>query len=284
MHTHHPLIHRATLTSSIASLLILCAVPAVAQQKPAVEPPITNEEVEQGDFRLDIGVGLKGGMNGAWMLEVPENADFAFNDESKSYYSAFGLGGDIGLMVDARALGIVGIETGLRFSFDNAQGFNELKDGRTDEILIKINQEQKTTSMRIPLLLKLSTANGTVRPTFSFGLEFVRQLDTTINYDVDEITATEPESATERRVERNQIEATNYKLVSGAFGIEIDLGPVKIPIELRAQYNLDYGGESFDDRVRVEGSGGDAVYYYNGAYQGHFGINIGVIYDLGLFL
>lgn len=252
---------------------------ATVATRPAVEP------VEpMGDFRLDIGIGVKGGLTGAWALEVPENAATSFNDESKSYYAAFGLGGDVGLMVDARALGIVGIETGLRFSFDNAEGFNELKNGSTDKILFKINQEQRTTSMRIPLLLKLSTANGTVRPTFSFGLEFVRQLDSSISYDVDEVTEIESESDTTRREERNQIETSNYKLLSGAFGIEVDLGPVKIPIELRAQYNLDYGGESFDDRVRLEGTGSDAVYYYNGAYQGHFGVNIGLIYDLGLFL
>lgn len=239
---------------------------------------------ESGSFRLDIGLGLKGGLNGAWALEVPESASTRINDETKAYYPAFGLGGDIGLALDARALGIVGIETGVRLSFDNAQGYNELKDGRTDQLLIRIDQEQRTTSMRIPLLLKVGAPNGVVRPTFAFGLEFARQIDSAISYSVTEVNATEQGSVTERREARNQIEPSNYKLLSGAFGIEIDLGPVKIPIELRAQYNLDYGGEDFSQRVRVEGSGNSAVYYYNGAYQGHFGVSVGLIYDLGLLL
>lgn len=265
------------VTAFLVAMSALGSTQAFAQEKSAAAD-------ESGLFRLDIGIGLKGGLTGAWALEVPENPAYKFNDESKSYYSAFGLGGDFGLMLDARALGIVGIETGLRVSFDNAEGYNELKQAGNDDILYRVNQEQRSTSLRIPLLLKLSTPNGNVRPTFAFGLEFARQLNSTIDYDVTDVNASEPDNQTARREERNLIEPSHYKLLTGAFGIEIDVGPVKIPIELRAQYNLDYGGESFEERVRVEGTGSDATYYYNGAYQGHFGVNIGLIYDLGLFL
>ena len=285
-----------------ATLLLGVSAPALVtaqtvEPDPVSEPnperpvaPVEGAPIEESDqystetFRLDIGLGLKGGLTGAWALEVPENSDTSISDETKAYYSAFGLGGDVGVALDIRALGIVGVETGLRVSFDNAQGFNELKDGETDELLYRVNQEQQSTSLRIPLLLKLSTPNGVVRPTFAFGLEWARQLDSSINYSVDNEGASEPDSVTARRLERNQIEASNYRLLTGAFGIEIDLGAVKIPIELRAQYNLDYGGDAFDPRVRIEGSGRDAVYYYDGAYQGHFGVTVGLIYDLGLLL
>ena len=268
-------------------MVVLCSASQVwAQEKVSIKPTqVPEAEVpKDGGFRLDVGIGLKGGLTGSWALEVPENNATRIGAESKSYYAGFGLGGDVGLAVDARALGIVGLETGLRVSFDNAKGYNELKAAGSQAILYTVNQEQKTSSLRIPLLLKLSTPNGTVRPTFSFGLEFVRQLDSSLSYDVVDGAASAPSDETARREARNQIETSNYKLLSGAFGIEIDLGPVKIPIEILAQYNLDYGGDSFDQRVRVEGTGGDATYYYNGAYQGHFGVNVGLIYDLGLFL
>lgn len=232
-------------------------------------------------FRLDVGVGVKGGLNGAWAFEVAgQGPNDIGSGESKSYYPGFGLGGDVGLALDVRALGIVGIESGFRVSFDNAEGYNELKDADSQVVLVKINQEQKTTSLRIPLLLKVGAAKGVVRPTFAVGLEFVRQTDSTISYSVDEINGRENPSTGGRREARNLIEPTNYKVVSGAFGVEIDAGPVKIPIELRAQYNLDYGGDSFAERVRVDGD----TYYYNGQYQGHFGVSVGLIYDLNLFL
>lgn len=282
----------------VGALIVALSIPgaAWAQDQPAEEAPAEEAapakarvEIDatdkKGDFRLDISAGVKGGLNGAWALEVPENAMYRINSETKSYYPMFGLGGDFGLSVDARALGIVGLETGVKLSFDNAQGYNELNDAGSGQLLVRINQEQKTTSMRFPVLLKLSAPDGVVRPTLGLGIEFAAQTDSSITYSVDEINATEPESVTQRREERNQIEASNYKLATLTLGIEIDMGPVKVPIELRAQYNLDYGGESFEDRVRVEQpDGGQAIYYYDGAYQGHFGVTIGVLYDHELWM
>ena len=145
---------RKLFTGVMTSLCVMSALLMSSAQAFAQEGG--GAPAESGLFRLDIGIGLKGGLTGAWALEVPENPAHKFNDETKSYYAAFGLGGDFGLMLDARALGIVGIETGLRFSFDNAEGYNELKQAGNDAILFRVNQEQRSTSMRIPLLLKLS--------------------------------------------------------------------------------------------------------------------------------
>ena len=85
------------VTAFLVAMSALGSTQAFAQEKSAAAD-------ESGLFRLDIGIGLKGGLTGAWALEVPENPAYKFNDESKSYYSAFGLGGDFGLMLDARAL------------------------------------------------------------------------------------------------------------------------------------------------------------------------------------
>ncbi len=270
------------------AVVLLCPATALAQEEIQVDGsgngPV-NIEVNTGGtkkdsgFRLDLTAGVKGGLNGSWALEVPENAPTRIDQQSKSYYSQFGLGGDVGLAVDVRALGIVGLETGFRFSFDNGDGYNELTQAGSDAILVRINQYQRTNSMRIPFLLKVGKPNGIVKPTFGLGVELVRQRQSTIRYDVEEINATEADDVTARREERNQIETSNYPAGTLALGIEIDTGPIKIPIELRAQYNLKYAGGSFDERVRVEGSGNDATYYYDGAYMGHFGVTIGLMYD-----
>ncbi len=259
------------------SLIALSAPEAHAQEAAEASDAAAGDE----GFRLDVLGGVKGGLTGAWNLEVPTGPEQTFvPSESKSYYPAFGLGGDIGLSVGALALGIVGLETGVRFSFDNAEGYNDLEQAGSGDRIARINQEQRTSSLRLPLLLKVARPVGTVKPTFGIGFEFVRQLDSTIGYDIeDNRGGSALEDAVARKEERNQIEATNYTALTLALGIEIDLGPVRIPIELRAQYNLNYAGESFEERVRMEGSGSDAVYYYDGQYQGHFGVSIGVIYD-----
>ena len=243
-----------------------------------------------GKFRLDIGVGVKGGINGSWALEVPESEDMfkRISPESKAFYSQFGLGGDVGLSVDFRALGIVGIETGFRVSYENADGFNEQKQANTGEVLVKVTQEQQSTSLRIPLLLKLSTPDGVVRPTFGFGVEFAIQTDSTIDFTSERVSAEENPRVIRARKARNLIEESTYTLLTLAVGIEIDAGPVKIPIELVAQYNLNYGGDSFEDRVRLEDApaSGDfpSFYYYDGMYQGHAMVRVGLLYDLNLYL
>ena len=280
------------LRVSVLGLAVLLLFPgaAMAQEEVQVDGsgsgPV-NIEVNTGGpkkdtgFRLDRTAGVKGGLGGSWALEVPESATQGdpIDQQTKSYYSQFGLGGDVGLAVDVRALGIVGLETGFRFSFDNGDGYNELTQAGSDAILVRINQYQRTNSMRIPFLLKVGKPNGIVKPTFGLGIELVRQRQSTIRYDVEEINATEPDDVTTRREERNQIEPSNYPAGTLALGIEIDTGPIKIPIELRAQYNLKYAGGSFEERVRVEGSGNDATYYYDGAYMGHFGVTVGLMYD-----
>lgn len=264
--------------------VMMMALPVAAQAQEVATPPDGSDVVEvnvgpsQG-FRLDVAAGVKGGLTGAWALEVPENSAGAIDQQTKSYYSQFGLGGDVGLALDIRALGLVGLETGFRVSFDNGDGYNELTEAGSDKILVRINQYQRTTSLRLPLLLKVGKPDGLIRPTAAFGVEFVRQTQSSIRYEVEEVSAKEAGNTTAMREARNQIETSTYPLATFALGIEVDAGPVKIPIELRAQYNLKYGGNSFDERVRFDQGSGEKVYYYNGAYQGHFGITVGLLYD-----
>ena len=191
----------------LSGALLMFPLTASAQEEIKVDGggggPV-NIEVNAGPkkdsgFRLDLTAGVKGGLGGSWALEVPENAQTRIDQQTKSYYSQFGLGGDVGLAVDVRALGIVGLETGLRFSFDNGDGYNELTQAGSDAILVRINQYQRTNSLRIPFLLKVGKPNGIVKPTFGLGVELVRQRQSTIRYDVEEINATEADDVTARR-------------------------------------------------------------------------------------
>lgn len=263
----------AAWLGAAAITLIIAPGAASAQEAAAAKPE---------KFRLDIMGGLKGGLNGSWMTEVPQNPSGAGNDgQTKSYYPSFGLGGTVGLALDVRALGIVGLETGVHLSFDNAKGWNDINLNGVE--LTRINQEQSTTSMRVPLLVKLSSPDGTVKPVLGLGFEFVFQSDTTIDYTEEPKAGRLGDGELDRLNARNEIEASSYTLGVLSLGLEIDFGNLRMPIELRAMYNLGYG-DGFEERVRVEGAGSETKYYYNGEYQGHFGLFLGLVYDYELWL
>ena len=240
-------------------------------------------QAQEAPSRLDLSIGLKGGMNGAWTTEVPEDSRVKIGSQDyivdPEYYPMFGLGGDFGLALEVRAFGLVGLETGVRFSFDNAKGWNDKKDAASGVVIARVNQEQSTTSIRVPLWLKLSATSGLVRPFMGLGIEYVNQTESTIEYTVENRAGTYDPG---RLSSRNLIETSSYTGVGGTLGLEIDLGFLKIPIELRGLYNLNYD-ESFAGRVRVQGDDPNtANFYYNGAYQGHFGFSIGVLYNYSI--
>lgn len=246
----------------------------------------TQAAAQDAPPRLDLSIGVKGGMNGSWTTEVPEDSRFQAGGNEyvvdPEYYPLFGLGGDFGLSMELRAWGLIGLETGVRFSFDNGKGWNDKKDASSGTILARVNQEQSTTSVRVPLYLKLSGTSGLVRPYIGLGFEFVNQTESAIDYSVENRAGTVDPNDMERLKARNQIEPSSYTGVGANLGIEIDLGFLKIPIELRGLYNLNYD-ESFAGRIRVEGDDGStAKFYYNGAYQGHFGFTVGILYNYSI--
>jgi hypothetical protein len=247
---------------------------------------LAQDGAKKDGFRLDIVGGLKGGLNGSWFTEIPEDSRVNIGGQEyivdPDYYPSFGLGGTVGLALDIRAMGIVGLETGLHLSFDNAKGWNDLKVN--GQVATRINQEQSTTSMRIPLLLKVGSPDGTVKPALGLGVEFVVQSDSTIEYSEEKRAGQLGAGELERLQARNQIEPSSYTLGVVSLGLEIDFGNLRMPIELRAAYNLGYD-DGFAERVRVEGDNpNNAVFYYNGAYQGHFGLFLGLVYDYELWL
>lgn len=245
----------------------------------AAAMPIIKERLPQ----LEIGIGIKGGMNGSWVTEVPEDSRYTDSNGQQfvvdpDFYPMFGLGGDVGLAVDIRAWSIVGIETGVRLSYDNGRGWNDKKLTGSDTVITRVVQEQSTQSLRIPLLLKLSASSGLVRPFFGVGAEFVRQRESTLVYSEEKRAGQLGAGELEKLQARNLIETTNYTTIGATLGLEINLDFIRIPIEFRGLYNLDYD-ESFEKRVRVEESNGDTTFVYNGQSQGHFGFSIGILYN-----
>lgn len=243
---------------------------------------------QDGPPTLDFSVGVKGGMNGSWATEVPEDSRVQLGNQEylvdPEYYPLFGLGGDLGLAFELRAFGLIGLETGVRFSFDNGKGWNDKKDANSGAILARVNQEQSTTSIRVPLFLKLSATSGVVRPYIALGVEFVNQSESSIEYTLENREGIYDPNDFARLQARNLIEPSSYTGAGANLGIEIDLGVIKIPIELRGLYNLNYD-ESFNARIRAEGdNSNNAKFFYNGAYQGHFGFTVGLLYNYSLYL
>ncbi len=268
----------------MACALVACALALPSQAMGQATPP-----TDPDAFRLDIAVGLKGGAAGSWALEVAEDVAIPFEDSTAEFrgdpefYPMFGMGGDVGLSVDVRALGIIGIETGFRLSFDNGEGWNDKKLANSDRVIARIFQEQTTTSFRVPLLLKLSGNEGIVRPVLGLGAEFVFQTDSSIAYRGEDRAGSADGSLTVPR-RRNKIETSAYTMVSAAFGLEVNVDQIRIPIEIRGGYNLGWS-DSPGDRVRArfDESGNDEL-IYNGEFMGHFGVSIGVLYAFQTFM
>lgn len=231
-------------------------------------------------FVLQFGGGIKGGLNGSVANGVEEGSAIRF-DDGQSYtlqqgpelFPMFGIGGVVGMHAEVRALDIVGLETGFHVSFDNGDGWedknvNGVKVGR-------VNQEQRTTSLRVPLILKASIP-GFVRPTFGLGVEFVFQQSSELNYTSSAFDTASYE-------ETYAISESNYTLLMLTLGLEIDVDPMRIPIELRVAYNPSF---STDPDGRVEGNGmpnsGAFEIEYKGQYQAHFALVTGIIYDFDM--
>ncbi len=267
---------KRTLALTASLLTALVPLIASAQDGPPKQP-----------MPVDIAVGLKGGLGGVWTTEAP-NTTVTYADGSSEqnvdpdYFPMFGLGGDVGLAVDIRFAEIVAIETGLRYSWDNASGWNDQKIN--GNLAGRVTQSQKTQSMRIPLWLKVTGTSGIVRPFFGLGAEFVLQQSSSIDYTLEQRgNGTWPESEVQKLRDRNRIEPSNYAGLGTTMGLEIDLGMIRIPIELRALYNVGYD-EQFNERVRVEGTRQAPRFFYNGAFQGHFGFSVGILYNYELLL
>ncbi len=237
--------------------------------------------------RLDLTIGLKGGFAGAFNAEeVPEGITYDKGDQDvfvpdPDIFPLIGPGGNVGLSVDVRSAGIVGIETGVGLSFDNGEGWTDKNNpqGITES---RIYMTQETTSLRIPLLLKLSTGTGTVRPVFGVGVEFINQIDSRVTYRSETRTRNRDADAEALNNTYSAV-PTNYMVAKGVLGMELNFDMVRIPIEIGGMYN-----PSFENTLNYRldnlelNPNGTYTADYRGEYQGHFTITLGVLFNYGL--
>ncbi len=239
--------------------------PTVAPVKP-VEPP--TETSTAGKKKLSLGVGLKGGLNGSLVSGVPENEPIdGTNRIDPNVYPMFGLGGGVGLSLEARYENFIGFETGIHISFDNGSGFEDINNIQGANLLRR-NQDQSTTAYHIPLLLKFIVPGELVQPVFGLGMEIVVQANSELTFDPENVYPDE-----------YAIETETYALLAATLGLEFKVGVVRVPLELRLGYNVGFSNNA-SDRVDYDGS----TITYFGAYQGHFGLFTGIAYDYDLFL
>ncbi len=245
------------------------------------------QEAASEPFELQFAAGFKGGVNGVAGHGFDNNSRITGTDGNvyefsrPEYYGHFGVGGTGGLSLEARALGFVGLEFGFFYSQDNADGYVDKNDARTGQTLTRITSEQRTTAYHIPILLKLNVPADVIRPFLGVGFEFVRQIDSSLEYDQEPGLGRATDGEMNALRNRNQIEATNYTLFAFTAGIEIAAGPVKIPFEVRGGYTLGFDRDA-DSRARYDTDTNQII--YDGVYMGHFGIFTGVLYEFDLLL
>lgn len=228
--------------------------------------------------QLQIGIGLKGGVTGTGATEVPEDATYegpngrTFQTDPQ-LFGAFGVGGALGPNLDIRYDRVVGLETGVYFTNDSTEGTNDIED-QSGRKVAEITQSQSVTATHVPLMLKLSPPFDDVRPVLGLGVEWVIQSSGELSYEGENVAQNEIDELNRRNV----TDPVAYTLFQATAGVEIDAGPVRIPIELRVGYNLGWN-DSFDRRVAVQNAGqSDERFDYDGKYLGHFGLYTGVLY------
>jgi len=241
---------------------------------------------EADAFDLQIAVGAKGGVNMVAGQAMPDDSRMTSEQGNEvffpkpEYYGHFGAGPKGGLSLELRALGFVGLETGFYYASDQASGYVDKNDALSGRTIARIHSEQVSTAYHVPLMLKFRVPSPMVSPVFGIGAEFIFQTDSTLEYREEQRAGSMGGLANQLNA-RNQIEPSNYTLLTLSAGLEISVGPVRIPVELRMGYNLGFD-QAMRERATYDESSGEIT--YDGKYQGHVGVFTGVLYEFDLLL
>ena len=250
----------------------LCAAMAAAL---ALASNVSEATAEGTPFSLTVSGGVKGGLSGSTARGVPEGDPYEIDGNEYSIaqgpdlYPMFGLGGGVGGFLELRAIDIVGVEFGVFQSWDNGDGWED-KNDMFGNVIGRFNQEQRTRALHIPIMAKASIP-GFVRPTFGLGVELVKQQKSTLTYRSDNLI-------TDQLNDHYTITTSNYALLAFSFALEIDLGSIRIPIELRGGYNTGFK-KDLKERATASGNFRNPDFEYDGKYEGHFGLFTGVVYQ-----
>ena len=243
---------------------------------------------------LELSVGFKGGIGAVAGYGFDNHAQVSDSDGTTlnfpsnahnpwvypEYYGHFGLGPAGGMSLELRFRGLVGFETGLMYSRDNASGYVDKNHASSGTTIARINSQQTTTAYHIPMILKLVMPGIVVRPFIGAGLQLVLQASSELEYEQEQRAGQYGGSgAMDELNRRNTIEESNYPLLVAAAGVEFALAGIKIPIELRVGYALGVSRE-MEERARYDASQDQII--YDGVYMGHVAIFTGVLYEFDL--
>src|SRR5690554_3384877 len=238
---------------------------------------------------FDLLVGIKGGVTGSATSEVPklsqaQQIQYRQPTDDTGFYPGFGIGPGVGLSVEARLLGMIGLETGLYYMGDHLTGWQDKSVNGVEQG--RVTMEHEVSALHVPLLIKGVVPTAGIKPFLGLGVEFVFQQSSSLEYRSDSKGANGNWVADHAEIfnTRNHTTEASYVMLQLTTGVEIDLGIVRVPIEIRAGYNLGWD-DSFDARVEAE-AGGPTAYTFtsNGENMAHFGIFTGVVYDYDLLL
>lgn len=224
----------------IALLTACClATPALAQVDDGQANWNPNEEKIR---HVEIGVTLLGFVNGSFLDEPSDKdktATLSDGSEVVLLYPGFGgVGGGGGLTVNAMWRGIVGLETGALFVFE--QGAGTLNIGGTLEVDYTLGQN----AVHVPLLLKVAAPLQTMRPFGYFGIEWAFVSDA-------EVQKRDPDSAAASALVG--VEADDYWLLAFGAGFEFMIPAgvdLRIPLTFRGAWNPNVGDKA-SDRMRT---------------------------------
>lgn len=279
---------------NLKSVLSLLAAGSVMM----VVAPAFGQSSVGGERTWTLSAGIKGGVNmqGAQEvsdLSVAEMQSFGLNparpqSEDPGIYGQFGAGPAIGGTFEARYNGVVGLELGLFYAQDSATGWEDKLVNGQDQG--RVLHDLSVEALHIPVLIKGVVNNETVKPFVGAGIEVVLQQSSSLEYRAENDVTQYPQSFVDGAggqpgfADRVESETSNYVVLQLNFGVEFDLGELRIPFEIRAGFNPGYGGDRFEDRMATEGGGGVTNFIYNSQYMGHIGVYTGLAYDFDLAL
>lgn len=245
---------------AVFSAELLAAEPSYQceAQKTAAEAGEEEFERLESPRVVEFSVGVKAG-GGAELWTTPSNTtlyvdpisneafDMPFFDETRAGYNiAFGVIGE------ARFVQYVGIEAGLFFVRhkileDTDWTYTETASGVPVVYRNHSEQNMTFTKLRVPILLKGYLPVGPkVRLSLGIGPEFAWGLYSRASFKVDS-----PLKGNHKTFTTLKTEDVDDIGLTVAAGVVIDAGVVKVPIELRFNYNFSQPSK-YKDRISYD--------------------------------
>ncbi|MCA9562292.1 MAG: hypothetical protein KC561_02330 [Myxococcales bacterium] len=240
---------------------------------------------------VDLRIGLRGGPNVNILPEVDEN------DPEPVYPGFAGIGWFIGGALSFDYLSIIGISIELLYSNEQATGSAEYdEDLGTDQKKEESEFILSNTALHLPIYIRAQVPGGVARPFVHVGVDFafnrsnhdltVEQrgdappFDGTCDPSIPTIdqpgqTPCEVDPFPDRLYVVDGVDSSTSVLVG--LGLDIDVGPVTIPIEFRGLIRPSFDS-SITERTVIDTSGDFVTYRYENEWQYQVFVLFGVNY------